>query len=83
MIQRYYLLLQDLVKHTSKDHPDYANLASAAQKVQSVAEYMNIKKREAGIYFYLKYLLFCNFFILFVTVKFFAICFSCVLQRIL
>lgn len=46
-VPRYYLLLQDLVKHTSKDHPDYANLASAAQKVQSVAEYMNIKKREA------------------------------------
>lgn len=46
-IPRYYLLLQDLVKHTSKDHPDYANLASAAQKVQSVAEYMNVKKREA------------------------------------
>lgn len=46
-IPRYYLLLQDLVKHTSKDHPDYANLFSAAQKVQAVAEYMNIKKREA------------------------------------
>jgi hypothetical protein len=46
-IPRYYLLLQDLVKHTSKDHPDYANLASAAQKVQAVAEYMNDKKREA------------------------------------
>eukprot|EP00026_Physarum_polycephalum_P003301 Phypoly_transcript_03311.p1 GENE.Phypoly_transcript_03311~~Phypoly_transcript_03311.p1 ORF type:complete len:722 (+),score=144.11 Phypoly_transcript_03311:157-2322(+) len=46
-IPRYYLLLQDLVKHTSKDHPDYANLASAAQKVQAVAEYMNGKKREA------------------------------------
>jgi hypothetical protein len=46
-IPRYYLLLQDLVKHTSKDHPDYANLASAAQKVQAVAEYVNGKKREA------------------------------------
>lgn len=46
-IPRYYLLLQDLVKHTSKDHPDYANLFAAAQKVQAVAEYMNVKKKEA------------------------------------
>jgi len=46
-IPRYYLLLQDLVKHTSKDHPDYANLAAAALRVQAVAEYMNIKKKEA------------------------------------
>jgi hypothetical protein len=46
-IPRYFLLLQDLVRHTSSDHPDYANLASAAQKVQAVAEYMNDKKREA------------------------------------
>jgi len=46
-IPRYFLLLQELFKHTSKDHPDYANLAAATQKVQAVAEYMNDKKREA------------------------------------
>lgn len=46
-IPRYFLLLQDLVNHTSTDHPDFANLALAAQKVQAVAEYMNEKKREA------------------------------------
>jgi len=46
-IPRYFLLLQDLVRHTSSDHPDYANLAAAAQKVQAIAEYMNEKKREA------------------------------------
>lgn len=46
-IPRYYMLLQDLVRHTGTDHPDYANLDAAAQKVQAVAEYMNEKKREA------------------------------------
>jgi len=46
-IPRYFLLLQDLVQHTSTDHPDYANLDLATQKVQAVAEYMNEKKREA------------------------------------
>lgn len=46
-IPRYFLLLQDLVRHTSADHPDYANLSFAVQKVQAVAEYMNEKKREA------------------------------------
>lgn len=46
-IPRYHLLLQDLVRHTTPDHPDYANLHAASQKVQAVAEYMNEKKREA------------------------------------
>lgn len=46
-IPRYFLLLQDLVRHTGTDHPDYVNLDAAAQKVQAVAEYMNEKKREA------------------------------------
>eukprot|EP01112_Ceratiomyxa_fruticulosa_P009029 TRINITY_DN234_c0_g3_i1.p1 TRINITY_DN234_c0_g3~~TRINITY_DN234_c0_g3_i1.p1 ORF type:complete len:784 (+),score=187.98 TRINITY_DN234_c0_g3_i1:333-2684(+) len=45
-IPRYNLLLLDLVKHTTPDHPDYANLANAEKKVKSVAEHMNEKKRE-------------------------------------
>eukprot|EP01113_Clastostelium_recurvatum_P035747 TRINITY_DN5015_c0_g1_i2.p1 TRINITY_DN5015_c0_g1~~TRINITY_DN5015_c0_g1_i2.p1 ORF type:complete len:810 (-),score=195.49 TRINITY_DN5015_c0_g1_i2:112-2541(-) len=45
-IPRYNLLLQDLVKHTDRSHPDYANIQAAIAKVKSVAEHMNERKRE-------------------------------------
>eukprot|EP01102_Stenamoeba_stenopodia_P003758 TRINITY_DN1390_c0_g1_i1.p1 TRINITY_DN1390_c0_g1~~TRINITY_DN1390_c0_g1_i1.p1 ORF type:complete len:1021 (+),score=227.99 TRINITY_DN1390_c0_g1_i1:133-3195(+) len=46
-IPRYEMLLNDLVKHTQKDHPDYKNLASAAVRIHEVAVYVEAKKNEA------------------------------------
>ncbi|KAF2072068.1 hypothetical protein CYY_006610 [Polysphondylium violaceum] len=46
-IPRYSLLLKDMISHTWKSHPDYAQLEEAFQKMNSVAEYMNEKKKEA------------------------------------
>ncbi|KAJ3423511.1 faciogenital dysplasia protein [Anaeramoeba flamelloides] len=46
-IPRYVMLLQDLVKHTHKKHPDYGNLKESLTKVQEIAMYCNEKKREA------------------------------------
>jgi len=46
-IPRYSLLLKDMITHTWKSHPDYSNLEEAFQKMNSVAEYMNEKKKEA------------------------------------
>ncbi len=46
-IPRYVLLLQDLFKNTPESHADYQNLKKALEKMQSVAEYVNEKKREA------------------------------------
>jgi len=45
-VPRYYLLLQDLVKHTWLDHPDYEPLKKAAEKMKDIAAYLNEKKRE-------------------------------------
>eukprot|EP00012_Vannella_robusta_P005789 CAMPEP_0206209004 /NCGR_PEP_ID=MMETSP0166-20121206/16632_1 /ASSEMBLY_ACC=CAM_ASM_000260 /TAXON_ID=95228 /ORGANISM="Vannella robusta, Strain DIVA3 518/3/11/1/6" /LENGTH=95 /DNA_ID=CAMNT_0053630281 /DNA_START=442 /DNA_END=726 /DNA_ORIENTATION=+ len=46
-IPRYYLLLKDLFKHTWEDHPDYANLKQAAEKMGEVIEFLDQKKRES------------------------------------
>jgi hypothetical protein len=46
-IPRYVLLLQDLFKHTPEGHPDYEDLKKALEKMQTVADYVNEKKREA------------------------------------
>eukprot|EP01111_Echinosteliopsis_oligospora_P009558 TRINITY_DN2823_c0_g1_i1.p1 TRINITY_DN2823_c0_g1~~TRINITY_DN2823_c0_g1_i1.p1 ORF type:complete len:446 (+),score=91.59 TRINITY_DN2823_c0_g1_i1:687-2024(+) len=46
-VPRYFLLLQDLVKHTDKDHQDYQNLELAAKQIQEIAGYINTKSREA------------------------------------
>ena len=46
-IPRYRLLLEDLIKHTEKDHKDYANLQAALKEVMVVAEGVNEKTREA------------------------------------
>jgi len=44
-IPRYVLLLQELVKHTWKDHADYQKLCEAWDKMQKTANYMNEKKK--------------------------------------
>jgi hypothetical protein len=46
-IPRYVLLLSDLFKNTPEDHKDYEDLKKALAKMESVAEYVNTKKREA------------------------------------
>lgn len=38
-IPRYKLLLEDLLKHTPTDHPDYSNLQQALNQIESVARY--------------------------------------------
>ncbi|EGC34238.1 hypothetical protein DICPUDRAFT_153591 [Dictyostelium purpureum] len=40
-IPRYILLINDLLSHTWKDHPDYENLQNALRKIQSVASEVN------------------------------------------
>jgi len=40
-IPRYRLLLQDLIKHTEKDHPDYAGLNKALEDIMTVADHLN------------------------------------------
>eukprot|EP01119_Soliformovum_irregulare_P020718 TRINITY_DN6765_c0_g1_i1.p1 TRINITY_DN6765_c0_g1~~TRINITY_DN6765_c0_g1_i1.p1 ORF type:complete len:1125 (-),score=348.96 TRINITY_DN6765_c0_g1_i1:27-3344(-) len=44
---RYALLLQDLVKHTWKDHQDFRDLTVALQSINQVSNYINEKKRES------------------------------------
>lgn len=46
-LPRYVLLLQDLVKHTPRNHPDAAQLGKALKKMKDVADYVNERKREA------------------------------------
>eukprot|EP01117_Protostelium_nocturnum_P019345 TRINITY_DN836_c0_g3_i1.p1 TRINITY_DN836_c0_g3~~TRINITY_DN836_c0_g3_i1.p1 ORF type:complete len:1638 (-),score=764.62 TRINITY_DN836_c0_g3_i1:204-5117(-) len=46
-IPRYVLLLKDLYKNTTEDHPDHDDLAKALESIESVAIYVNEKKREA------------------------------------
>lgn len=38
---RYKLLLTDLIKHTSPDHPDFRDLNSSADVIEGVAGHMN------------------------------------------
>lgn len=38
--------MQQLLKYTSEDHVDYAQLRDAYDKMYSLAEYINEKKRE-------------------------------------
>ena len=44
---RYVLLLEDLVKHTPDDHPDYTNLTFALSKMKEVANSVNMKQKDA------------------------------------
>jgi hypothetical protein len=46
-IPRYVLLLTDLFKNTPEGHKDFEDLKKALAKMESVAEYVNTKKREA------------------------------------
>eukprot|EP01114_Cavostelium_apophysatum_P013574 TRINITY_DN3318_c0_g1_i2.p1 TRINITY_DN3318_c0_g1~~TRINITY_DN3318_c0_g1_i2.p1 ORF type:complete len:1052 (+),score=404.56 TRINITY_DN3318_c0_g1_i2:1533-4688(+) len=46
-IPRYKLLLEDLVKHTPPEHIDFNNLVNAFEKMKTIAESINEKKREA------------------------------------
>jgi hypothetical protein len=46
-LQRYVLLLQDLLKYTTPKHADYEGLSKALQKMKDVADYVNERKREA------------------------------------
>ncbi|ELR14853.1 RhoGEF domain containing protein [Acanthamoeba castellanii str. Neff] len=46
-IPRYNLLLTDMMRHTWEDHPDYNNLKKATDKIQSIAAFINERKREA------------------------------------
>ncbi|KAL9649455.1 hypothetical protein ABK040_000694 [Willaertia magna] len=40
-IPRYRLLLQDLIKHSGPDHPDYQGLKNALDKICEVADHLN------------------------------------------
>lgn len=46
-IPRYVMLLSDLVKHTHPSHPDYPALSDARTKMQELAVFINIQKKEA------------------------------------
>jgi len=46
-IPRYILLIQDLLKHTSLDHPDYHNLEEALASMNKTGKLINESKREA------------------------------------
>ncbi|KAL2918478.1 hypothetical protein HK105_201879 [Polyrhizophydium stewartii] len=47
-IPRYKLLLEDLVKHTPENHPDYGDLNKALKRISEVATFVNeeIRKHE-------------------------------------
>jgi len=44
-IPRYNLLLDDLIKHTPKDHADHADLLSALAKIKHIAAFLNENAR--------------------------------------
>lgn len=44
-IPRYILLLSDLLKHTDPEHPDYAHLEKAAEKILEIGNHINEAKR--------------------------------------
>eukprot|EP00727_Mastigamoeba_balamuthi_P000126 m51a1_g1011 putative domain containing protein (750) ;mRNA; r:599658-603368 len=46
-IPRYFLLLQEMQKHTQAHHPDHKNLCTALDSVKVVAASLNEKKRVA------------------------------------
>lgn len=46
-IPRYVLLLRDLLKHTPKKHPDYADISKSLAEFQEVAGHVNESMRRA------------------------------------
>jgi len=53
-IPRLVLLIQDLLKHTPDDHPDFAPLAEASTKIREVAQYINEERRKFDLALYSK-----------------------------
>jgi len=45
-IPRYVILLEEARKSTERTHPDFADLSLAVSKMQSIADYVNEKKRD-------------------------------------
>lgn len=46
-LPRYSLLLEELLKHTSKVHPDYSDLHVALSEIQKCVTFLNERKRES------------------------------------
>src|SRR3990167_2750123 len=46
-LPRIEMLLKDLLRHTTEDHPDFKPLSSAYEGILSIANFVNEKKREA------------------------------------
>eukprot|EP01101_Sappina_pedata_P002276 TRINITY_DN12522_c0_g1_i1.p1 TRINITY_DN12522_c0_g1~~TRINITY_DN12522_c0_g1_i1.p1 ORF type:complete len:812 (-),score=303.15 TRINITY_DN12522_c0_g1_i1:14-2449(-) len=46
-VPRYNMLLRDLAKHTWATHPDFENLNKAGSEVETIAAFLNEKKKEA------------------------------------
>ncbi|KAF7699238.1 hypothetical protein HF521_003980 [Silurus meridionalis] len=46
-IPRYELLVKDLLKHTSEDHPDHSHLLDAQKSIKRLAERINKGRRNA------------------------------------
>jgi len=45
-LPRYAMLLEALIKNTWEEHPDFQNLTSALQKVETINKFLNESKRE-------------------------------------
>jgi len=45
-IPRYVILLEELARYTDPKHPDYKDLTMALEKMHSIADYVNEKKRD-------------------------------------
>ncbi|KAJ5072920.1 faciogenital dysplasia protein [Anaeramoeba ignava] len=45
-LPRYVLFIEEIVKNTSKNHPDFKYFQQALVKIKEVADQVNIKKRE-------------------------------------
>lgn len=46
-LPRYLLLLEDMLRHTYRSHPDYDNLEAAVPKMREITEYINNEKKFA------------------------------------
>jgi len=46
-LPRYIMLINDLIRNTNEDHPDYKPLNDALEKIKHITSYINEKKREA------------------------------------
>lgn len=46
-IPRYRLLLQDLMRHTPNEHPDYSSLKAALEQIEQVALHLNVSMKSA------------------------------------